>query len=154
CVPLKSSVQTAYTWHSETARCSPGEPRLLPGVLLWLMAPAGEIPDNGVVLRSTEMVNGSVTVLWFATTRSGLPSPSRSPLATFTGKLAVPAGAPLTSKGVGAPNPPLPSPSRIETVLSPALATARSGLQSPLKSPTAAHIEKFPAAKAVGALNP
>ena len=52
----------------------------------------------------------TVALLRFATARSSLPSPLKSPTATETGALPVP-------KSVFAPKLPVPVPSRIETVV-------------------------------------
>src|SRR5262249_51815703 len=87
----------------------------------------------------------------FATTRSALPSPFMS--ATRTAKGAPPPGwarlgqapRPRGGGGVGGGgnrSPPLLI--RIEMVLSPALATARSVQPSPLKSPAASENGPFP----------
>ena len=75
----------------------------------------------------------TVSLSRFATARSSLPSPLKSPTATEPGPPPVP-------KSVFAPKLPVPVPSRIETVSLPAFATARSSLPSPLKSPTATEL--------------
>ena len=68
----------------------------------------------------------------FTTARSSFPLPRKSPTAIEYGPL------PTVTMGVAAGEKlPVPSPSRIETVLSWKLATARSRTPSPLKSPTA-----------------
>src|SRR5882757_2065757 len=74
----------------------------------------------------------TVTVLLkvFATARSDLPSPLKSPTATDSGLLPVDGLA-------AAVNVPSPLPNRTVTVLLKVFATAKSGLPSPLKSPTA-----------------
>ena len=77
-----------------------------------------------------------------ATARSCLPSPLKSPTATELGK--VPA-----AKLVGALKLPAPSPNRIDTLFEETglpLATARSCLPSPLKSPTATELGSVPTA--------
>jgi len=67
---------------------------------------------------------------WFATARSGMWSPLKSPTATDAGVVA-------TMKFVAAPKLPVPVPNRIDTVPELPLATARSRVPSPLKSATA-----------------
>src|SRR5207302_21415 len=75
----------------------------------------------------------------FATARSGLESPLKSPTATERG--LVPTGKGLPAAAVKlAPAPP----SRIETSPEPLSATARSGWESPLKSPTATELGLVP----------
>src|SRR5688572_10984564 len=71
--------------------------------------------------------------LEFATTRSGWPSRLKSPTATDRGPAPTPTGEP----GAWLKPPPLPSPSRIVTLLEPPFVTTRSALSSRLKSPTA-----------------
>src|SRR5439155_285203 len=58
------------------------------------------------------------------------------------------------AKLVAAPKLPVPLPSRIDTLLETWLATARSGLPSLLKSPTATERGCVPAAKLVAAPKP
>jgi len=67
---------------------------------------------------------------WFATARSGVPSPLKSPTATEAGVVA-------TLKLVAVPKLPAPVPNRIDTVPELPLATARSRTPSPLTSATA-----------------
>src|SRR5262249_20889508 len=67
-----------------------------------------------------------------ATARAGLPSPLKCPTATDSGEGPAPTGEP----GAGA-EPARRLPERMVTLLFNKLATARSGLPSPLKSPTA-----------------
>ena len=55
-------------------------------------------------------------------------------------------------KSVAALKLPVPSPSKIETLLESEFATARSCLPSPLKSPTATEIGPLPVPKLVAAL--
>src|SRR2546426_1181250 len=89
----------------------------------------------------------------FATARSCLLSPSKSPIATEQGPLptATNGGRAPTAKLVGAPKEPVPLPSRMDTLLLPLLATARSCLPSLLKSPSAREAGLPPAPKLVGA---
>ena len=89
--------------------------------------------------------------LLLAVTISGLPSPLKSATATDCGP--VPTANGLPAAGV---NPPVPSPKRIVTVLSPKLAVTRSRLPSLLKSPTATDCGFAPTAKGLpaAAVNP
>ena len=66
----------------------------------------------------------------FATARSGLPSPFRSPIATEKGRAPVA----IVELGRKVPSPLLSS---TETVSAPRFAVARSGLPSPFRSPIA-----------------
>ena len=62
---------------------------------------------------------------------------------------------PVPKLVAGVINPPAPLPKSIETLLEPALATAKSNLVSPLKSPTATELGADPTAKLVaGVINP
>ena len=56
------------------------------------------------------------------------------------------------AKLVAALKLPVPSPNKIDTLSEPMLATARSCLPSPLKSPTATELGRLPVPKLVGAL--
>src|ERR1039458_8585734 len=92
------------------------------------------IVDPAVVLR-TELVvanppSSTVTVRWFATARSGLPSPLKSPIATELGYAPTAKGLPEA-----AVNPPDPLPNSTVKSLLFRVATARAGLASPLTSP-------------------
>ena len=82
----------------------------------------------------------------FAITRSGLPSPSRSPTAIAKGELAV-------AKSVRAANVPSPIPSSTETVLESGFATARSRCPSRFMSPIATDMGPLPAAYSAFAPN-
>ena len=73
----------------------------------------------------------------FATARSNLPSPLRSPIATEEGPLPVP-------KSAFGPNDPSPAPSRTETAYEPQQAVAKSSLPSPSRSPIAMERGSFP----------
>jgi Tol biopolymer transport system component len=75
-------------------------------------------------------ITDNVFEVSFETTRSGLPSPFTSPIATPKGE--TPAGI-----MIGLPNVPLPLPSSTDTVLDQIFATATSGMPSPFKSPAA-----------------
>src|SRR5437870_2254994 len=76
----------------------------------------------------------------FATTRSGFPSRLKSPTATASGATPETTGEPG-----GSVNAPLPLPNSIVTLSENLFATARSGLPSRLKSPTAAKVGARPA---------
>ncbi len=82
----------------------------------------------GVVLSRME----TVLLPRFATAKSGLPSPLKSPMLTETGLLPVGKSTLVAKVGVVATVVVL---SRMETVLLLKFATAKSGLPSPLKSP-------------------
>ena len=83
----------------------------------------------------------------FATARSSLPSPLKSPTATAK-------GPDPTAKLVAAPKLPVPVPSRTPMLLDVKLLfpTARSSLPSPLKSPSATERGFVPAAKLLAAV--
>ena len=98
----------------------------LPAKLLVVMLPLVE------VLRNTE--TEFAPELPFAKTISGLPSPSRSPMATDKGIVPV-AKSTLPTKLLVVMLPPVDVLRRTETVLDPAFATARSALPSPSRSP-------------------
>ncbi len=72
----------------------------------------------------------TVSSVWFTTTSSGRPSPSRSPIATAVGFAAV-----LYS--FGEPNVPLPLPRTTATAFAVCPAIMRSRRPSPLTSPVA-----------------
>ena len=95
--------------------------------LLALMLPLKD------VLRKTDTLP---TLLSFATARSGLPSPSRSPMATDCGAVPV-AKSTLAAKLLAVMLPLAEVLRNIDTLLAPEFATARSGLPSPSKSPMA-----------------
>jgi hypothetical protein len=92
----------------------------------------------GVVFSSTD----TVLLNWLATTRSGLPSPLKSPIATEVG--SVPAEKLTAGAKEGVEDPGGVVFSRTDTVLLPALATARSGRPSPFRSPTATEMGSAP----------
>src|SRR5437660_165597 len=96
-----------------------------------MVGPAWKVPSP--LPSSTEMVLS----LRLATTKSGLPSPLKSPTATK-------AGASPTRELSGTWKVPSPLPSSTATLLEPMLATAKSSLPSPLKSPTATDAGSFP----------
>src|SRR3989442_14312970 len=68
-------------------------------------------------------------------------------------RVATDGGPAPTTKASGACKVPSPLPSSTETSLESKLATARSGLPSPLKSPTATESGDRPAAKSLRAMN-
>src|SRR5260370_749702 len=102
-----------------------------------MVGPAWKVPSP--LPSSTE----TVLSLLLATTKSGLPSPLKSPTASEVGALP-------TRKLSGAPKVPSPLPSSTETLLEPLLATAKSSLPSPLKSPTATDQGLIPTVKVNG----
>ena len=107
------------------------EPKMAePKPLLPLLSSTDTVPEN-----------------WFATARSGLPSPLRSPIATDTGP---------ESTGIWGVRmkPPLPLPSSTDTVPEVWLATTRSGLPSPLRSPIATDTGRRPTGKSVAGPKP
>src|SRR6266567_1891843 len=102
-----------------------------------MVGPAWKVPSP--LPSSTEMVLS----LWLATTKSGLPSPLKSPTATKAGALP-------TRKLSGPWKVPSPLPRSTETLLEPMLATAKSSLPSRLKSPTARDQGLIPTGKVNG----
>ena len=82
-----------------------------------------------VVLSRIEALSLSL----FATAKSGLPSPLKSPMLTETGKM--PVGKSTLRAKVGVVALVAVVLSRIEALLPTPLVTAKSGLPSPLKSP-------------------
>ncbi len=81
----------------------------------------------------------------FATAKSNLPSPLKSPTITEWGLLP-------TEKLVAVPKLPVPVPNSTETLLLFQFATAKSNLPSPLKSPTVTELGLVPTVKLVGVL--
>ena len=75
----------------------------------------------------------TVLLLVFATAKSGLPSPLKSPMLTNWGALPVVKSTLVAKVGVVAPLAVVLS--RMEAVLLPLFAVAKSGLPSPLRSP-------------------
>ncbi len=88
--------------------------------------------------------NSTETLLLFkfATAKSDLPSPLKSPTVTEKGRLP-------TEKSVAVPKLPVPVPNSTETVLLKSFATAKSDLPSPLKSPTVTERGLIPTEKLV-----
>src|ERR1039458_3612645 len=86
--------------------------------------------------------NKTVTLLLieFATARSALPSPLKSPITIEFGML------PVDGLTEAAAKRPPPSPNRMVTLLLFSFATATSGIPSPLKSPTTREAGLFPTA--------
>ena len=80
------------------------------------------VPSNTVTVEAPKL----------AIARSSLPSPLKSPVSMARGPFPTARGLPAAAL-----NFPAPMPSSTVTVLSPLLATARSNLPSPSKSPTA-----------------
>src|SRR5438105_15713470 len=103
----------------------------------WLWAPklTAELKESvfglAVVFSNTE--TSAVPAL--ATARSGLPSPFMSPMATDSGRLWAPKFAAVANVGVVVPGDVVLSST--ETSVELKLATARSGLPSPFRSPIA-----------------
>jgi len=81
----------------------------------------------------------------FATAKSGLLSPLKSPMLTETGVLPV-VKSPMLAK-VGVVAPVVVVLSRMETVLLPLFATAKSGFPSPLMSPMLTDLGLVPVVK-------
>src|ERR1051325_3231317 len=99
---------------------------------------AGGGPGRGFtppVLTSTEIVFEPP----FATTRSGRPSPFKSPGATENGESPVP-------QSVFGPNLPAPVPSNTETVFANEFASARSAFPSPFRSAITTETGSLPVA--------
>src|SRR5689334_5872153 len=86
-----------------------------------------EVPEVG-----TQLFSRMDTLLepLFAVTRSGRPSPLKSPTATEEGYRPA-------EKLTAGWKVPLPLPSTMDTLLEPMFPVTRSGRPSPLKSPTA-----------------
>src|SRR5439155_1308332 len=95
-----------------------------------LAAKLGVAAPAAVVLSSTDIV----LELKFATARSSLPSPFRSPTVTDSGLIPVPNSSLAAKLGVAAPGAVVLSST--DTVLQLKFATARSSLPSPFRSPT------------------
>ncbi len=91
----------------------------------------GAAAPGAVVFNSTE----TVLELTLALARSSLPSPLKSPTATDRGPSPVPKACWGAKAGAAAPGAVVFTST--EMVSEPLLALARSGLPSPLKSPTA-----------------
>src|SRR4051812_40841413 len=108
------------------------------------MAAGTPLTVGGVRFNSTETSPEPA----LATARSGLASPLRCPIATELELLPV-------GKLTAAANEPVPVPSNTDTSpeSEPELATARSGLASPFRSPPATEAGKLPAAKLVAGAN-
>ena len=94
------------------------------------------------VLRNTE----TVAELLLATARSGLPSPSKSPIATEEGLVPV-VKSTLAAKLLAAILPLVDVLRNTETVFELLFATARSGLPSPSKSLIATETGLYPVVK-------
>jgi len=100
-----------------------------PVVKSTLVAKVGVVAPVVVVLSRMEVV----LLAWFATAKSGLPSPLMSPMLTERGVEPV-VKSTLGAK-VGVVAPVVVVLSRMEALSPPKFATAKSGLPSPLKSP-------------------
>src|SRR5262249_39024402 len=102
--------------------------------------------EAGEVFSKIETVPGVVSLTQteprFASARSSLPSPLKSPTATEIGRLP-------GEKADFATKLAAPAPGRIETVSQRRFASARSSLASPLKSPTATEYGELPVPKSV-----
>ena len=79
-----------------------------------------------------------------ATAKSGMPSPLRSPTATQSG--AEPVLKSSLGEKLGVTDPGAVVFKRTDTRFDPVSATAKSGLLSPLKSPTATQLGSDPVA--------
>ena len=109
------------------------------------VVPTGNGLPGTCVNAPAPFPSSTVTLLlpWvFATARSGLPSPLKSPAVMNTGPNPTKKGLPEAGL-----NLPVPSPSNTVTVLPLVFATARSGLPSPLKSRTTNDSGSGPTAK-------
>ena len=90
---------------------------------------------GGSVVLEPEAVEDTDVEKLFATARSGLPSPFRSPRATDAGR--VPVGKSVLSVKAGVDAPGAAAFSRTDTEEAKWFATTRSDLPSPSRSPTA-----------------
>src|SRR5260370_15292422 len=79
----------------------------------------------------------TVSLPVFVTTRSGLPSPFTSPIATSEGLVP-------TAYLTGAKKVPAPFASRTEILFAPLFTTTTSGLPSPFRSPVATKVAPVP----------
>ena len=112
--------------------------------------PRGEMPVVACAVR-VSCDKSAVTVLSarFAVARSEMPSPFKSPAAKKIGSSPV-----ATVLFAVCVNVQSPFPRRMVTVLLPEFATAKSGMESPLKSPTTTKIGLTPTASVLtGAAN-
>ena len=107
---------------------------------------AEKLPE--VMLPLVEVLRKTETVLdeLFATARSALPSPSRSPMATEEGVVPV-VKSTLAAKLFASMVPLVEVLRKTETVLDDEFATARSGLPSPSRSPMATDCGAVPVVK-------
>src|SRR5579883_3155857 len=99
-------------------------------------AKVGVVAPVGVVFSSTDTVPDRK----LAMARSGLPSPLRSPTATESGALPVAKVRWAAKLGTVAPVGVIFSNTDTVSVPNPPFVAARSGLPSPLKSPTATEL--------------
>ena len=106
-----------------------------------LVAKVGVVAPVRVVLRRIEVV----LLLTFVTATSGFPSPLKSPMLTETGLVPVVKSTLVAKVGVVAPVRVVLS--RIEVVLLPSFAVAKSGFPSPLMSPMLTDLGKVPVVK-------
>src|SRR2546426_491253 len=114
---------------------------MLPVAKSCLAAKLGMAAPAAVVLSSTD----TVAELPFATARSSLPSPFRSPTVTDRGKAPVAKSCLAAKLGVAAPGAVVLSST--DTVLAAKFATARSSLPSTFTSPTVTDAGMLPVAK-------
>ncbi len=105
------------------------EKGLPPVVKSTLVAKVGVVAPVGVVLNRME----ALVLFLFATAKSGLPSPLKSPMLTEMGRLPVVKSTLVAKVGVVALVAVVLS--RMEALLLLRFATAKSGFPSPLKSP-------------------
>src|SRR5207249_116274 len=134
-----SSTETVLETSFATARSSLPSPFRLPTVTdsgLTLVAKSCLAAKLGVAAPGAVVLSSTDTVLepLFATARSSLPSPFRSPTVTDTGLTLVAKSCLAAQLGVAAPGAVqfgIP-----DSVLEPLFATARSSLPSPFRSPT------------------
>ena len=119
------------------------ETGLLPVVRSVLEEKVGVAAPLVVVLKNTEILSEKL----FATTKSGLPSPLRSPMEIEKGLLPVVKSVLEEKEGVVAPLVVVFK--NTETLSELLLATAKSGLPSPLRSPMETEVGPLPVVKSV-----
>ena len=133
-----SRIEASLLFKFTVAKSGLPSPLMSPMLTEWVPVPVakvtwgaklGVVAPVGVVLSRIE----ALLSLKFAVAKSGLPSPLISPMLMELGKLPV---AKVTWEAkVGMVAPVVVVLSRMEAVLLLMLATAKSGLPSPLKSP-------------------
>ena len=133
-----------------------GDTMLLAAVVLKLVpamvtvAPGTVVPEAGLMLVMTGpegLLRNTETLLpvKFPTARSGLPSPSKSPIETERGTSPV-VKSTLAAKLLAEMLPLMDVLRKTETLALKLLVTARSGLPSPSRSPISTEKGRFPVA--------